>query len=137
MQCRLPSLSLPLALAMALVWPASALLTTMLGRPQPNWTTRPDNGILLAVLDAQRAVLLYSGEVEYVHPRFTFSELAQRPERVGAFTMFELWPLSLMGVVLTAYLLAVPRLRRTRRTALAKVFIQFELHAVFSLGIST
>ncbi len=108
-----------LVLVLVASWPLSLWTVPAFGGPQPKWLWRSGPAIVLVEFDPAHAILMFPGELVYIYSRTANWSIAQTmPSTVYGFTQhFDLWPLSLIGVILGAYVGLFPHLRRSRRKA--------------------
>lgn len=100
-------------------WPLSLWIVPAFGGPQPNWLWKSEPATVLVEFDTAHAILLFPGELVYIYSRTANWSFAQTvPTTVNGFAQhFDLWPLTLIGVILGAYVGLFPDLRRSKRRA--------------------
>ncbi len=108
-----------LVILLVVSWPLSLWIAPAFGGPQPNWLWYGGTAVVLVEFDSRHAILLFPGELVYIHPRTAnWSDVPTGPTTVYGFKeRFDLWPLTLIGVILTVYVGLFPHLRRSRRRA--------------------
>jgi len=108
-----------LVILLVVSWPLSLWIVPAFGGPQPNWLWKGETAIVLVEFDGAHAILLFPGELMYMYPRTAnWSGVQTAPTTIYRFQQrFVLWPLTLIGVILTVYVGLFPHLRRSRRRA--------------------
>ncbi len=108
-----------LVILLVVCWPLSLWIVPAFGGPQPNWLWNGGAAIVLVEFDSAHAILLFPGELMYIHPRTAnWTDIQTTPTAISGFKeRFDLWPLTLIGAILGAYLGLFPNLRRSRRRA--------------------
>ena len=108
-----------LVLLLVACWPLSLWIVPAFGGPQPNWLWKGETAIALAEFDNAHAILLFPGELIYMYSRTAnWGGVQTAPTTVyGLKQRFDLYPLTLIGVILGVYVGLFPHLRRSRRRA--------------------
>jgi len=98
-------------------WPLTVGVVRFMGSPQPNWFADQRRGIvLLAQYEEARAIALREGSLVFVYPKWLEDPSTNKLAIVHGYeSEFRLWPLTVIGIVIAAYLVVLPVLRRYRR----------------------
>ena len=99
-----------LVILLVVSWPLSLWIVPAFGGPQPKWLWKGE-AIVLVEFDGAHAILLFPGKLMCIYPRTVSSTT------VAFEQWFELWPLTLIGVIGGIYVGLFPHLRRSRRRA--------------------
>lgn len=106
-----------LALLLTAAWPGSKVAVRAFGARQPCWTIRNDRALVLAERGRSWAILLYADELEYTYSGWITRGPGRRPLGAVRSRFIQLWPITLIGFVLCAYIGVLPLVRSRRRTA--------------------